>query len=563
MIPRAGRAILLSLLLMAVLAAGCAPRTRRPAAVRAAEERAAEATIFSDVADSAGLGYRWKVTDPRPLNALQTIGNGCGFLDYDGDGNLDVLLVGSPPALYRGDGKGRFRDVTGPSGLGALRGRFLGCAAGDYDGDGRVDVYLSAYRGGALLRNLGGGRFADASRAAGVAPQPWGTSAAFFDYDGDGDLDLYIGNYLQFGPNTVPQLCEAGPGIETACGPRWYKPEKGVLYRNAGSGRFADATAASGASGVSGKALGVAVADYDGSGRPSLAVANDLVPGDLLRNLGGGRFQDVGPESGTAYDADGNPHGGMGIDWGDYDNDGRFDLFVGTFQKEVKNVYRNEGDGIFVDRSVELGLEASVPYVTFGAKWLDADNDGWLDLLLANGHIQDNIARIDPGTAYRQPTQLFRGEGERRLAEAGALLSDRARRPIVGRGLAAGDFDNDGRVDALVVDAEGAPLLLRNAAPRGAGRHWVGLALRQPGGPNRLAYGAQVTVSAGGRRYLRQCQPAGSYLSSSDPRVHVGLGEATGIETISVKWPDGSVQQWENLPSDRYLMLTRGSASAL
>ena len=545
--------------LLVVLTVGCV-RTKPAVTTHAAEKIVAQTATFRDVADTAGLDYRWEVKDARPLNALQTIGNGCAFVDYNGDGNQDILLVGQPPALYQGDGTGRFTDVSEESGIGSLRGHFLGCAVGDYDNDGFLDLYLSAYRGGALLKNQSGKRFAVVTDAAGIAEQPWATSAAFFDYDGDGSLDLYIANYLQFGPDSR-QLCDSH-GIPTSCPPRMYQPEKGVLYRNLGSGRFADVTVSSGAAGVSGKALGVAVADYNGSGRPSLAIANDLMPGDLLQNSGKGRFLSVGPESGTAYDNDGNPHGGMGIDWGDFDNDGRLDLFVGTFQNEVKNLYQNQGEGTFTDRALPLGLHASLPYVTFGAKWLDVDNDGFLDLLITNGHIQDNIDKIDPSTSYRQPTQLFLSQAGQRFVEVSqSHLSPPARRPIVGRGLSVGDYDNDGKVDALVVDSEGAPILLHNETPQDKSGHWIGLILRQ-GGKNRFAYGAQVTVRAGGKRYLRQCQPAGSYLSSSDTRVHVGVGKAARIEQVLVQWPDGAREIWRDLPLNRYSTLTRGNASA-
>ena len=281
--PSLPRALLLPvpLLLTALSWAGCGARQQQtplPAKIQEASgkgqtkgQKPAD-TVFQDVSEDAGLRYAWKVTASRPLNALQTIGNGCAFLDYDNDGNLDILLVGPSLALYKGDGKGHFTDVTTTLGLDRLRGQFLGCAVGDYDNDGYPDLYLSGYRTGLLLHNEQGKRFRDVTAAAGLKPQPWGTSAIFFDYDGDGALDLYVCNYLAFGPDTVPQLCEAGPTLKTACGPRWYGAEKGVLYRNLGQGRFADVTQASGAGNVSGKALGVAAADYNGSGHAACSL---------------------------------------------------------------------------------------------------------------------------------------------------------------------------------------------------------------------------------------------------------------------------------------------------
>jgi hypothetical protein len=505
---------------------------------------------FVDVAAAAGIHYRWAIPGKRPLNILQTIGNGCAFLDYDDDGNLDLLLVGPRVALYRGNGRGQFTDVSAATGVAGLAGHFLGCAVGDYDNDGFPDLYLSAYRGGALLHNLGGRGFADVTRAAGIPPQPWGTSCAFGDVDGDGRLDLYVCNYVVFGPQTKPQLCDFS-GTLGSCGPRYYRPERGALYHNEGGGRFRDVTRAREATRVSGKCLGAAFADFDGSGRQSLALANDEVPGDLLLNLGR-KFRNIGVDSGTAYDTQGNVHGGMGIDWGDYDNDGRLDLVVATFTNEAKSIYHNDGGRAFTDNSAALGIaERTLPYIAFGAKWLDCDNDGWLDLLLANGHVQDNIRDIDRNLSYREPTQLFRnlqgGAFEELTAQAGVDLS----RPIVGRGLAVGDYDNDGRVDALVVDSEGAPLLLHNETqPTG---HW--LTCRLAGRTsNSDGAGALLTAEAGGLRQVRRCGTDGSYMSASDRRVHFGLGPAL-TATITVRWPSGTVRAYRDLPADREVTL--------
>ena len=518
-------------------------------AARGAGGAAGTAPVFTDVAEEAGVRYRWTNPGKPPFNILQTIGNGCAFLDYDDDGSLDILLVGPKPALFKGDGKGRFADVTKSTGLASLSGHFLGCAVGDYDNDGFPDVYISAYRGGVLLRNQGGKRFTDVTRSVGIAPQPWGTSCAWADVNNDGRLDLYVSNYVRFGPKTDPQLCESG-GRMTSCGPRFYQPERGVLYLSEGTG-FRDVTRAWGAHEVQGKALGVAFADYDGSGRQSLAIANDEVPGDLLQN-NRGSFRNVGVTSGTAHDSRGEVHGGMGIDWGDYDNDGRIDLFVATFRNEAKCVYRNE-DGFFAERSAALGLAPAHPYVAFGSKWLDFDNDGWLDLLIANGHVQDNISQIDKNITYEQPTQLFRNTGGTFFEDASARLAPNARRPIVGRGLATGDYDNDGRVDAVIVDDRGAPLLLQNrsAAPE---RHWLSLKLVGTKS-NRDGVGAVVTAETGGLKQTRRCGTDGSYLSASDRRVHIGLGAATSAATVTVRWPSGLVSVLRDVPAGRVVLV--------
>jgi hypothetical protein len=501
-----------------------------------------------------GLRYQWTIAGSRPLNILQGIGNGCAFLDYDADGNLDILLVGAPPALFRGDGKGHFRDVTQATGLAGMRGHFLGCASGDYDNDGFDDLYLSAYRGGALLHNEGGRRFRDVTRGAGLAPQPWGSSCSFVDADGDGRLDLYVGNYVRFGPETQPQLCDVH-GTFTACGPGEYGAERGALYRNLGGGRFADVTRTWGLNQVSGKTLGVAAAPL-GAGGTALAVANDQVPGDLLL-LRGKASEDRGKVSGMAYAADGRVYGGMGIDWGDYDNDGRLDLVIATFQNQAKPVFHNEGSTFAPQDSARLGMTSSIPFVAFGVRWLDYDNDGWLDLLFTNGHVQDNIADADlmsgpaGGAVYRQPIVLYRNLQGMRFADMSDRLGS-AGRPIVGRGLAVGDYDNDGRLDALAVDAEGRPVLMHNVMP-GAG-NWLQVNL-EGRGSNRDGYGALVILEAGGLHLTRHCHADGSYLSSSDRRVHFGLGEAHAVDRLQVRWPGGGIDTYRHLPVNRILTL--------
>jgi enediyne biosynthesis protein E4 len=550
-----------ALCLFVSLAAGCRQEraTTTSAHVASPVPRASpdsRGLRFVDVTAAAGIHYEWTVPGARPLNILQTIGNGAAFLDFDGDHNLDVLLVGPALALYHGDGHGHFADVTQAAGLDVLHGNFLGAAVGDYDNDGYADVYICAYRGGLLLHNEHGTRFADVTSAAGLKPQPWGTTAAFVDLDGRGRLSLYVGNYAVFGPETRPQLCLVG-GTKTACGPNAYRPEYGVLYQNLGGGRFDDVTARWKAQKVSGRALGAAVADYDGSGRQSLYLANDEMPGDLLKNEGGG-FKNIGASSGTAYDANGNLHGGMGADWGDYDNDGRLDLVVATFEKEPKTIYRNEGGDLFTDESAALGVaQRTLPYVAFGAKWLDADNDTWLDLLITNGHTQDNVATMHPETSYRQPTQLFRNDRGARFDDASTALAEGAGRPIVGRGLAIGDYDNDGRMDALLVDSDGSPLLLHNETT--ATGHWLEVDLVGTRS-SRDGQGTLVTLEVAGRRLLRSATTAGSYLSASDPRVHIGLGDAALVTRATLRWPSGRTDVYDNVKADQIVTWREGAA---
>ena len=574
--PAGSRSVFLFLaaLLVSALVPGCA-RLQGEGTPPAGKTVSAPAR-FVDVAEAAGLRYAWQIPGKRPHNILQTIGNGCAFLDYNNDGNLDVLLVGPRLALFRGDGKGHFTDVTRETGLAALSGHFLGCAVGDVDGDGYDDIYISGYQTGLLLHNEQGRGFRDVTRASGLKPVPWGTSCAFAEtVPGSGRLDLYVANYVDFDPNVGPLLCDEG-GKMTSCGPRYYKPRTGILYRNDGRGHFTDITEVSGAAKVTGKGLGVAFADFDGSGRPGLAIANDEMPGDLLHPEGKAaspRFANIAVLSATAYDSNGNVHGGMGLDWGDYDNDGSLDLFVSTFQNEAKSLYHNEGAGQFNDQSAPTGLgPPTSPYVAFGCKFLDYDNDGWLDLVVANGHVQDNIEEIDANAAYRQPCLLFHNKGseanEGKTGSSPPTFEDVSnssgpdlQRKIVGRGLAVGDYDNDGKMDALVVDSEGKPLLLHNQNAKEAnGGHWLGLRLRGTKS-NRDGYGAILTLKIGARTLMRQCQADGSYLSSSDRRIHFGLGSATRIDSLIVRWPSGRVDAYANLPVDRYVTLTEGSAT--
>ena len=513
---------------------------------------------FVDVAASAGIKYRWTIPGPRPLDILQTIGNGCALLDYDNSGHLSVLLIGTDHlALFRGDGRGHFTDVSHQAGLDTLRGHFLGCAVGDYDNDGYEDVYVSGYRTGLLLHNEaaagGGRRFRDVTAQAGLRPQPWGTACAFADVDGDGRLDLFVGNYAKFDPAKDKRLCEVN-GHLTACGPLTFGSDWGVLYHNEGGGKFRDVSA-SWHLDDRGKTLGAAFADYDGSGHSGLALANDEVYGELDQNLGN-TFKEVGLSHGEALDFHAHFHAGMGIDWGDYDNDGKLDQVVTTYQGEPKSIYHNEGQGFFKDKSDFVGLAVvGMPYVSFGVKWLDFDNSGWLGLMLASGHVEDNAAQVDPSTTYRQPTLLFRNLRGRRFADLSTQAGPDLQRPLVGRGLAVGDFDNDGRVDALVVDSEGAPLLLRNES-RPVG-HWLSLTLEGTKS-NRDGLGTLVTATAGGLTQTRLCHTDGSYLSASDKRVHLGLGKASVAETVRVQWPSGRVDVLHHVRGDRQITIKEG-----
>ncbi len=445
-------------------------------------------------------------------------------------------------ALYRGDGRGKFTNVTAQTGIASLPTNWwMGVAVGDYDNDGYEDIYLSAYRGGALLHNERGKSFRDVSREAGIPPQPWGSACAFGDYDNDGKLDLLIGNYCRFGPDSV-QLCHV-KDFETACSPTVYDAEHPVLYHNDGGGHFRDVTRLVGLNAATGKVLGAVFFDPDGVGHPSLYLADDEVKSDFFLNRGG-RFKEIGEEAGAAYTENGKPYGGMGVDYGDINGDGRPDMVVGTFSLENKLVLINQGEHTFLDESPAYGVAGpAMRYLSFGAKLLDFDNDGYLDIMFANGYIADNIVAYEPSRAYREPTLLFRNEGGKRFTDLSASAGPDLLRPIVGRGLATGDFDNDGRVDALVADAEGPPLLLHNETSTTGNSISVRLTGKKS---NRDGYGAIVTVEAGGRKQVHICHADGSFFASSDPRVHVGIGSATSA-TVTVHWPSGRNSRAESV----------------
>jgi hypothetical protein len=514
-----------------------------------------------DTAREAGLNYVWQIEGGRTPNILQTIGNGCAFLDFNNDNNLDILLIGTHPALYQGNGKGQFIDVTATTGLSALTGQFLGCAVGDIDGDGYDDIYISGYQTGILLHNEAGKNFRDITEQSGLKPQPWGTSCAFAETSpGSGKLDLYIANYVVFGPDVSPQLCTSGKGVSVSCGPEDYAPLKGAFYRNDGTGRFTDETKERGLDTSNGKGLGVFFANLKDPRTPYLLVANDRMYGDLFdlsQSKNSTPAKNIGVLSGVAYDRDGNSHAGMGIDCGDYDNDGRLDIFVTTFANEPRSLYRNNGEGQFSDIGMSTGFDPMrSQYVAFGCKFFDFDNDGWLDIIIANGHVQAAVHDINPGQDFKQPIQLFRNSGGAHPGFDDVSPSSSVfNQLIIGRGLATGDYDNDGNMDVLVVDSSGKPLLLHNESGRNG--HWLTVQLigKQS---NRNGYGAMLTAKAGAHTFLRASQTCGSYFSASDKRVHFGLGNDTKVDSLTVKWPSGKIDTFKNLTVDRMITLQEG-----
>ena len=499
----------------------------------------------------------------------ETTGAGGAFLDFDGDGWMDLYLVNSGPcdfyrprvplanALYRSNRDGTFTDVTVRAGVAG--GTFgMGATVGDYDGDGFPDLYVTAYGKATLYHNEGDGTFTDVTEKAGVALPGWTTSAVFFDYDDDGRLDLFVCRYVRYGLDW-PTSCSGTPhGKRYFCVPRIFQPLSSALFHNEGGGRFRDVSGSSPIGSTLGKALGVVATDVDGDGRMDLFVTNDTSPNHLWMNRGGGRWEEAALAAGVALSSEGRPRSSMGVDSADYDGDGRPDVAVGNIDHELASLYRNNGNETFTDEAEAQGLAAATRVIScWGIKFLDYDDDGWPDLLLANGHPDDMLDGSGYGVRYRQPPLLFRNEGGRYRnvsAEAGPAFQ----REISARGLAVGDIDNDGRVDVLLVNNGMAPLLLHNES--GAGNHWLGLKV-QGTACNRDAVGAVVRWYAGGATRQREKTGGGSYLSSHDPRLVLGLGGAAKVDWVEVRWPRPSsrVERFTDLPVDRYVVLVEGS----
>jgi len=523
----------------------------------AAPESPSLKPVFVDATAAAGI--RWTIgrIASRGWNLVETMGGGGGFVDYDRDGLLDIYLVsytlepqadGRVPrdALYHNNGDGTFTDVTARAGLGGpMRG--MGLAVGDYDNDGWPDLYVSGYRSHHLYHNNRDGTFTDVTAAALPAETGWGTSAAFFDYDGDGDLDLFVCHYLDFDPEgALP--CQM-IGDRPFCSINRFRGSRSVLYRNDG-GRFTEVGAAVGVARADGKGLGVVAADLDGDGRIDLFQANDTVPNFLYRNRGDGTFSEVALGADVAFDPAGRARGAMGVDVGDYDRDGRLDLFVTNFTHQGDSLFHNSGDGVFRDMAREMGLaEASLPMSGFGARFLDEDDDGLVDLVVANGHPFEPVATVWPGITHAEPALQFENTG-RGFRRAAAERAQGLARPMVGRGLAVGDVDNDGDPDILLLGVGEPPRLLRNDG--GNRNHWLGVRLEGTRG-NRDGVGALVRVTAEGKERVQVRAGGTSYASASDPRLLFGLGSAAEAQRLEVRWPGGEVSVLTGLPANRYV----------
>jgi len=525
---------------------------------------------FVERSAAAGLDFEHVSGSPEQRYILESMSSGAAFFDADGDNFQDLFLVNSSRVpthpegvtnrLYRNvaapDGGRSFADVTAGSGL-ADGGWGMGCAVGDIDNDGDVDLYVTYWGANVLYANDGDGRFSDITATAGVGDRGWSTSAAFGDLDEDGLLDLFVANYLVFDLDHPPGgglPCSGWRGLDVYCGPHGMRPEANVLFRNEGGGRFAERTSDTGVSGDVHPSLGVALGDFDDDGDRDIYVANDGYPNVLYRNDGDWRLEEVATWSGAAYSEDGRSQAGMGVASGDYDGDGDLDLFVTHFSDDVNTLYQNQGDGRFRDQTAAAGLAAGVrPYLGWGTAFLDADNDGWLDLFVANGHIYPQVDVHPSGYHYAQRNLFYRNLGGRfTQIDAGPGLA-LAR---VSRGLALADYDNDGDIDLLVMNLNEPPDLLHNVSE--STNHWLGLRLQGRHG-KREALGARVRLHAGGGRvYFREVQRAVGYLSQSDPRLLFGLGHDTRVDSVVVRWPGGRRQVLRGLEIDRYHVVEEG-----
>ena len=524
--------------------------------------------VFEEILPSVS-GIHWTHNAARSVQKYlpETAGPGCAFLDYDDDGWLDIYLVNSgksdffTPAqplrnsLYRNNRDGTFTDVTEKAGVGA-GGFGMGVAVGDYDNDGFPDLYVTQYGRSILYRNNGNGTFSDVTDKAGVGVQGWASTAVWFDYDNDGRLDLFVGQFASF--DKAHECGVGSDGKRHYCIPRIFHPMPSWLFHNNGDGTFTDVSKESGIAASLGKAWGAVATDVNNDGRMDLFVANDTVGNFLFLNRGDGRFEEAGLRADIAYSADGRARSGMGVDSADFNQDGWMDLFVSNIDQEIFSLYQNNHDGTFDDQAMRLGVGMATRWMSgWGMKFIDYDNDGDLDLFLANGFPDDLVEDFSSQVKYREPLLLFQnnsGKYKNVSEQSGPVFS----KSFSARGMAVGDFNNDGGIDVFVAVNDGAPILLRNNV--GKENHWLGVKLVGTKS-NRDAVGARLTYKAGDLTRNRMKTGGGSFLSSHDPRIILGLGKRTKVDFLDVQWPQpgGSVEHFTDLPVDRYITIIEGA----
>jgi enediyne biosynthesis protein E4 len=520
-----------------------------------------------DVTREAGLqGFKNIQGSLSKEHIVETMGGGAAFLDYNSDGNLDILLVrgssieqfqkGGDPmcSLFRGDGRGHFHDVTKEAGITA-RGWGMGVTAGDIDNDGWEDIFLAGYGPNYLLKNNGNGTFSDITEIAGVADARWSVAAAFGDLDRDGDLDLYVVNYLEYDLNRLPDRKASCTyrGFDVFCGPRGLPGSRDTLYLNDGKGRFLDVTEAKKIDPEKLYGMGVVISDYDNDTWPDIFVVNDLTPNLLYRNLGKGEFEEAAVLAGAAFDENGVEEGSMGVDFGDFNNDGWLDFYYTNSSYQTNQLGLNMKTGSFGLKSYAMGHgETTWLEVGWGTFFADLDNDGWEEIFVVNGHLYPEADRFDMGLKYKQRPLLFLNQGGKTFVEAKGAWGTALNEPRLSRGAAYGDIDNDGDLDILINNLDGPPTLLRND---GANRQsW--LQVRCEGtASNRSAVGTRLTLRAGGNTQIREIKAGHSYGSKSDLRVHFGLGSAAEADELEIRWAAGKVQKLTKLRANQLLKL--------
>jgi len=530
---------------------------------------AAAGPLFEEVAPSAS-GIAWKHDNAMsPSRYLpETMGPGVAFFDFDNDGWMDIFMVNSGAsdfyspaaplknALYRNNRNGTFSDVTDKAGVAGGKEFGMGCAIADYDNDGYQDILVTAYGRCTLYRNNGNGTFTDVTAKAGLAAPGWTTSAVWFDYDNDGKLDLFLCSFVQFSAKSDVFCGDNKLGKRFYCIPRVFKPTPSLLFHNNGDGTFKEVSAGTDIARAMGKALGVVATDINGDGLMDLFVANDTVQNFLFANRGKGQWSEIGLAAEVGFSANGTPRSGMGVDAADVNGDGRQDLFVANVDQEMFSLYRNDGNEFFSDVANFHGVAQATRLLSgWGLKFFDFDNDGHVDLLLANGHPDDMIESYSQQVRYKEPLVLFHNDGKK-LSNVTAQAGPAFQKSYPARGLAVGDYNNDGRLDVLIGNNGEAPALLKNVAE---GNHWVGLKL-QGSSCNRDAIGATITWSYGDVVRSRYKTSGGSYLSSHDVREVLGLGAAAKVNWVEIKWPQpsGRVERLTDVPVDRYLTIVEG-----
>jgi len=525
---------------------------------------------FVDVASSAGITFRHDNAASPDKYLIETMGSGCGWIDYDQNGLLDLYLVNGAAtrvytpkqplrsALYRNNGDGTFTDVTEKAGVGAVGLFGMGVAVGDYDNDGFPDLLVLGYGRSILYHNNGDGTFADVTAQAGVQNSGlWASSAAWFDYDNDGKLDLVIANYVDWSPERNFYCGDRGPDMRSYCHPDDFHGQPSTLFRNNGDGTFTDVSKSSGVGLKGGNGLGIVTFDYDNDGWQDIFVANDHMPNYLFHNNRDGTFREVGYFAGVSVSADGQFEAGMGTDAADTTGNGRMDLMVGHLDMQLARVYQNLGDGTFEDATFRSKIAYATYHIsTFGARFMDYDNDGARDLFLANGNVLDNIQRYHSEVQYAEPKLMFRNNGHGIFENVSDRLGADFQLPRVSRGAAVADFDNDGDLDILVNNNGQPAQLLRN--DEGNANHWLEIFLIGTKS-NRDGVGARVKLTAGDLVLYDQRKGGMSYQSAQDPRLHFGLGQRAMVDSLEITWPSGVITRLTNLKCNQILAIKEGA----